>query len=496
MWTDPGGAHSDFFPTSSIAAALMFFLFGISLWAARLPVLIVSVLTIPVMYLIVRKLFKREDVALTTAALVAINPAFVFFSHNVDQMPFGLLFVLAAIWLFLLWKETDKKWQLLLACFFAALGVATKYTYGITLLPLLAIIPYRKLWEWRKEWQQKLPLALGCAVLLALAPLWWAYSSYIVAPMYGGGAQGSGAIKLASWSSFFDGFALQPILKSYFADNYTFLGLLFAFVGLVLFLWMRKRLPVAARRFTLAFIGSAILMFLIIPESITGHSYHQFPAFPIILMLIAYCFTVIAVTVHRFVKFPYVKGIVIALLFFVPVPIFSYAIQGMSSHTLYFSSMQAANRQWDTQFYGLDVAGDYVKTHKQPGDRIMHSGHQAFGILWHGDIKGTRGLPNNMTWIHDAEDRLNATWMFIYNWDFNIFQDPSRWDYISGHYRPVQVAFIQQNNQPQLVYMLLRKGGNFSLDSLNGMLANKPVHTRTYELTGGTVPMQYVNLEP
>ena len=360
---------------------------------------------------------------------------------------------------------------------------------------MLAIIPYKRIFGWLKEWQKRLPLAIGCVLLLSLAPLWWAYSSFVVTAIYGGEAQGTGAVKLASWSDFFQGFGLQPILKSYFADNYTFVGLLFCFIGFVLFLWMRKRLPADARRFMLAFIGSAILMFLMIPESITGHSYHQFPAFPIILLLIAYCFTVISVTVHRYVKFPFVKGVVIALLFFVPIPVFSYAIENLGSHTLYFSSMQAAARQWDTQFYGLDIAGDYVKAHKQPGDRIMHSGFQAFGILWHGDIKGTRGIPGNITWVHYAEDRLNATWLFVYNWDFNLFQDASRWDYLGSHYRLVQVAFTQQGNQPQLLYLLMRKGGNFSLDQINSLVSGKPVQTRQYETTRGNVPVQYVNIE-
>lgn len=496
MYVDASGAHSDFFPTSSIAAALMFSIAGVSLWAARFPVMLVSVLTILTMYLVMRKLFKREDIALTTAALVAINPGLTFFSHNVDQMPFGLLFVTLAWWLFLCWKESDKARHLILACAFALLGIITKYTYVISLLPLLAIVPYGRMWAWRLEIKKRLPLFIGCGLILLLAPLWWYYSSFVVTAAYGGGAQGAGAMKIATWSNFFDGLSLNQILKSYFADNYTFVGLLFAFAGFLLFLWMRKKLQPDPRRFTLAFVGSAILMFLIIPESITGHSYHQFPALPIVLILIAYCFTVIAVMVKKYLNYPGVKAAVLILLFFVPIPVFSYAVQDWKDHTLYYSSMSAANRQWDTQFYGLDIAGDYIRTHKDDNDRIMHSGHQAFGVLWHGNIKGTRGIPNNSTWIKDGEDRLNASWFFIYNWDFSLFQDPDRWGYITSTYRPVQLGFMQQQGRPALVYLLLRKGGNFTLESLDQRLQGLPARTVNYETTRGPVPFQYVNLEP
>ncbi|MEK6823086.1 MAG: glycosyltransferase family 39 protein, partial [Nanoarchaeota archaeon] len=378
---EPSGAHSDFFPVSSIAAALMFKLFGLKLWAARLPGMLVSTLTIILMYLVVRRLFERDDIALVAAALTAINPLFIFFSHNVDQMPYGLFFVALAWCLFFRWLDNDTGYFLLLAAFAAAIGVMTKYTYVMSLLPILAVFPYTRLREWRTRW----PVLAGASALVALAPLWWYYASYVLTAVYGGSAQGEGALKI---TPLFEPGTLA-ILKSFTADNYTLVGLLFAFIGLALFLLLRKRLSVLCRRFVLAYVASSALLVLLVAESIKGHSYHQFPLAPLIIILIAYLFTVVAVTVSHYIKLPYVRSGVLVLLFFVPVPVFSYAVNGIGSHTLFFSSMQAANRQWDTQFFGLDVAGEYVRTHKSAGDRIIHSSHQAFGILWHGDLKGT-----------------------------------------------------------------------------------------------------------
>jgi hypothetical protein len=183
-----------------------------------------------------------------------------------------------------------------------------------------------------------------------------------------------------------------------------------------------------------------------------------------------------------------------AALFIVPVPVFSFAVQGLGSHTLLFSSMEARARQFDTQFFGLDIAGEYVKKHKLPGERIMHSGHQAFGILWHADMKGTRGIPGNITHVIDAEKRLNASWLFVYQWDFSLFQDASRWDYLSQNYRPVQMAMIP--GQPTPLYLLFRKGGSTNITALNEIVQGKPVLNRDYELTTGKVTVQYVNIEP
>jgi len=490
MSANPNGAHSDFFPFSSIAAALMMSLFGFELWAARLPVLIVSVALIPLVYLFMRRLAGRDDMALVSAALVAINPMMTFFSHNVDQMPFGIFFVVLSWIFFLRWNDHDKPVDALLSCALGAFAVAIKYTYAISLVPLLAIMPWPRLLDWKARWRS----FAGCAVLLATAPLWWAYSSFIIAPENSGSVQGSGALGFRAL--FQDG--MFQTLRAFFADNYTLVGLLFAGIGFCLFLLLRKNVPVLLRRFLYASAACTIAFFFIISDSLRGHSYHQYPIALFVLFLIAYLFTVVGQTIANVIRLPFVKPMAIALLFFLPVPIFSFAVQGLASHTLFFSSVEAANRQWDTQFFGLDIAGNYIKSHKKEGERVMHSTHQAYGVLWHGDIKGTRGLPPTVDLIKEAETELNANWLFIYNWDFGMFNDPNdmRWPYLTERYRVVQVAFIPNGDQPQFLYLLLRRNGTTDINTIGQLVQGKPVRTVQYELTRGPVSVNYVNIEP
>lgn len=487
---DPSGAHSDFFPASAIAGAIVMSVAGFQLWAARLPVLIVSVALVPLVYLFMRRLSGRDDLALVSAALVAINPMMIFFSHNVDQMPFGIFFVVLSWLFFLRWHDHDKPTDALLACAFGALGVAIKYTYAISLVPLLAIMPWPRVLDFKARWRT----FAGCAALLATAPLWWYYSSFIIAPENGGSVQGSGAI---GFKALFEAGTFD-ILRAFFADNFTLVGLFFAVIGLGLFLLLRKHVPVLLRRFVYASVVCTIAFFFTISDSLRGHSYHQYPIALFVLFLIAYLFTVIGQTVANFIKLPFVKPIAIVLLFLLPVPLFSFGVQGFSSHTLFFASMQAANRQWDTQFYGLDIAGNYIKTHKKADDRVIHSTHQSYGLLWHGDIKGTRGIPATVDLIKDAETRLNAQWLFIYNWDFGIFNDPNdaRWPYLMEHYRVVQVGFIPNGNQPQFLYLLLRRNGTTDINTIGELIQGKQVRTVQYELTRGPVTMNYVNIEP
>ena len=81
---DPSGIHSDTFPTISILTALGFKLFGFELWVARSINILFALGSVIFFYLIVRKLFKREDLAILSALIMSINPLLVFFGRQVQ----------------------------------------------------------------------------------------------------------------------------------------------------------------------------------------------------------------------------------------------------------------------------------------------------------------------------------------------------------------------------------------------------------------------------
>lgn len=126
----------------------------------------------------------------------------------------------------------------------------------------------------------------------------------------------------------------------------------------------------------------------------------------------------------------------------------------------------------------------------------MHSSHQAFGLLWHGDLKGTWGIPDTVEGMEFASEDLNATWLFVYNWDFSIFQDSSRMDYIQNNFELRQIGFLMQEQQQiQPVYFLFKKGGSFNISEIDSTLANSSVNIKEYEYTFGKQQMYYIDVK-
>ncbi len=133
----------------------------------------------------------------------------------------------------------------------------------------------------------------------------------------------------------------------------------------------------------------------------------------------------------------------------------------------------------------------------------MHSSFQAYGVLWHADMMGTRGIPKTVEDIKFAEENLNASWVYTYNFCytqrgvcFDVYRTPEVWEYISNNYRLVQLAFISQKNQPATpVYMLLRRGGAFDMNEISNMIADKKIDHRDYEFTRGRIRLDYINIE-
>jgi hypothetical protein len=279
-------------------------------------------------------------------------------------------------------------------------------------------------------------------------------------------------------------------MKAYAADNYTIRGVWLAVFGLAallaLFLFAKHR--GIGNRFLLGYVGGVAVFFLAFSQNMAGHAYHQYPISLAAILLMAYLFTVVASNIGTFIASmagqmagKIAKPLSIALLILI----------------IWSPSMAAIDRMFDTQFPGLDIAGDYLKLHKKEGERVMHSSHQAYGLLWHGDIKGTRGIPATLSNITTAEEKVNARWLFIYNWDFGIFQDQERWPYLSQHYSLRQVGFTRQNGgQPAPLYLLLyRDDKGFDINKLNEYVKDRPVQSREYEYSFGKAPVYYVNVD-
>ena len=101
--TAQSGAHADTFPFISIVVAIFFKTFGAKIIVARAVDIFFSILIIPAMFLLARRLFKRDDIAVVSAFLTAFAPLLVFFSHNTQLQIPGLLFMVLSAYFYLRW---------------------------------------------------------------------------------------------------------------------------------------------------------------------------------------------------------------------------------------------------------------------------------------------------------------------------------------------------------------------------------------------------------
>lgn len=138
-------------------------IFGLNALAIRLPVVLLSTLTIFLVFLLVKKL-ANEKVALIASILIAINPWHIHLSRGLFETSLGLSFLVSAIYFFVSAKFKPK--QLVLSSVFF---VATLYTYFSYRIMLIFFIPL--LMFWAKDWigQQKKYLALFIITLCLLS---------------------------------------------------------------------------------------------------------------------------------------------------------------------------------------------------------------------------------------------------------------------------------------------------------------------------------------
>lgn len=103
---------------------------------ARLPGVLFGLLLVPALYALTQDLFGRRDLALLSAALVAISPFHLLYSHELRMYTLLMLLVTWTVWAYRRARHS-RGWGRWLI--FTALGVASVYTHLFAWLALIAI---------------------------------------------------------------------------------------------------------------------------------------------------------------------------------------------------------------------------------------------------------------------------------------------------------------------------------------------------------------------
>lgn len=169
--TSPGVAVAEF---HSFILAPIVGLFGLSLWSARLTNVIAGTLTIFLLYNFVFVLMKRRDVALASAAILAISPWHTFLSRSAYEAPVALMWITLALYAFFAtFRGASIIVALSLICAFHSYH-AMKVAVPLLAMGLLVWGIVTK-YELRKTRERALIVVLGW--ILVFTPIFFAYSS-------------------------------------------------------------------------------------------------------------------------------------------------------------------------------------------------------------------------------------------------------------------------------------------------------------------------------
>jgi len=481
-YKNPSGVHTDSFPTISVAVALFFKIFGPHLVVARLVSIFFVMAAVVMFYFFVKELFRREDLALVSAFFLSVMPLTVFFGRQTQLINPALFFMVSCFYFYVRWYRSREAKMLFFTCFFLAFTLLTKYDFFYVLIPIAATLPYRDIFNDLRG--KRLKMYVACVFILLPVPLWLAYSKYVASKV------GSplvvnvinlGLIFTSSW---------WHSVRPHVIDNFTVAGGVFVFLGVILSVVFFKRKSFG-HRFLLFSILGAIPWIIFVSGYLKGHAYHWYPLVHLVALIMAFFVVVVSSTVQGFFSsklfglFAKSVSIVLLLCVFLYLPFFTGG--GV------FTSI---DRLFDTQFIGLDLAGEYIGEHSLPFERVIFPGHQSFGVLWHADRKGySKGYNGGEEAMIFAEQSRNVSWVFVYQWGMKIFDQPEKWDYISSNYGLKQFAFEQTPDGGRPFYFLLKKGGSFNLSEINSLVAGRPTLSRDYEFSGGKRSLYYINLE-
>jgi len=157
--------YNSFSPVPVYLIAPFVGLFDLSLFTARLPFAIMGVLDIWLLFLIAKRLFHKDSIALASSAVLAISPWHLQFSRIAYDGAAALFFYLCGLYLFLRLKERGN---ILFSLPFFLLGF---YSYHATKIFLLVLVPILLITYWSnlKESMREVFLFIAGVLIILLS---------------------------------------------------------------------------------------------------------------------------------------------------------------------------------------------------------------------------------------------------------------------------------------------------------------------------------------
>jgi hypothetical protein len=127
---------------------------GLNEWNARIVPAIIGIITIPVIFFMVKRLFNTVT-ALLAALLLALSPWHLYWSQNARFYTALLLFYSLSLYFFYLGIEQDKPWYLIICLFFLGLAVKERLLalFFLPVVVIYVVLLYAFSFEQPKGWR-------------------------------------------------------------------------------------------------------------------------------------------------------------------------------------------------------------------------------------------------------------------------------------------------------------------------------------------------------
>jgi len=143
---------------------------GLTELAVRLPSAIFGIVSVALIYFLVREIYEKNSLALMSALILAVNPWALHFSRGAWETNLATCLMILGVWSFIRWKNTQKSKLLFLSVFSLVLSLYS-YQSARVIAPLLGlglvVLNFRKLLSLPK----KTLISLIIFTVLMLAPL-------------------------------------------------------------------------------------------------------------------------------------------------------------------------------------------------------------------------------------------------------------------------------------------------------------------------------------
>ncbi len=193
---DAGFVSVDKPPLGLWIQAASAWLFGFSGWSLLLPQAVAGVLSVALIYHLVRRTFGPVA-GLLSALVLAVTPIIVATSRNNTMDMLVVLFVLLAAWAFVVAAERGSLSLLLLGAALVGLGFNTKTLQAFLVLPAFYLL---YLLAARASWRQRFVHLAAATVMLLAVSLSWAVAVDLTPSdqrPYVGGSEDDSALNLA-----------------------------------------------------------------------------------------------------------------------------------------------------------------------------------------------------------------------------------------------------------------------------------------------------------